>query len=52
MITDVDLIREQIRVAAGLPLSSRKRTVVFRGHSIEARINAENPRTFTPSPGW
>jgi acetyl-CoA carboxylase biotin carboxylase subunit len=51
MITDVDLIREQIRVAAGLPLSFTQENVVFRGHSIEARINAENPRTFTPSPG-
>jgi acetyl-CoA carboxylase biotin carboxylase subunit len=51
MITDVDLIREQIRVAAGLPLSFTQDEVVFRGHSIEARINAENPRTFTPSPG-
>jgi acetyl-CoA carboxylase biotin carboxylase subunit len=51
MITDVDLIREQIRVAAGLPLSFTQEDIVFRGHSIEARINAENPRTFTPSPG-
>ena len=51
MITDVDLIREQIRVAAGLPLSFKQEDIVFRGHSIEARINAENPRTFTPSPG-
>jgi acetyl-CoA carboxylase biotin carboxylase subunit len=47
----VDLIREQIRVAAGLPLSFTQEEIVFRGHSIEARINAENPRTFTPSPG-
>jgi acetyl-CoA carboxylase biotin carboxylase subunit len=51
MITDVDLIREQIRVAAGLPLSFTQEDIVFRGHSIEARINAEHPRTFTPSPG-
>ena len=50
-ITDVDLVREQIRIAAGLPLSVTQEQVTFRGHSIEVRINAENPRTFTPSPG-
>jgi acetyl-CoA carboxylase biotin carboxylase subunit len=50
-ITDIDLVREQIRIAAGLPLSFRQEDVVFEGHAIECRINAENPRTFTPSPG-
>jgi acetyl-CoA carboxylase biotin carboxylase subunit len=50
-ITDVDLVREQIRIAAGLPLSFTQEQVTFRGHAIEVRINAENPRTFTPSPG-
>ena len=50
-ITGIDLVREQIRVAAGLPLSFTQDEVVFEGHSIECRINAENPRTFTPSPG-
>ena len=50
-ITGIDLVREQIRVAAGLPLSFTQDQVVFEGHSIECRINAENPRTFTPSPG-
>ncbi len=50
-ITGVDLVREQIRVAAGLPLSFTQDEVRFAGHSIECRINAENPRTFTPSPG-
>jgi acetyl-CoA carboxylase biotin carboxylase subunit len=50
-ITDIDLVREQIRIAAGLPLSFRQEDVVFEGHAIECRINAENPRTFAPSPG-
>ena len=50
-ITGIDLVREQIRIAAGLPLSFSQSEVVFEGHSIECRINAENPRTFTPSPG-
>ena len=50
-ITGIDLVREQIRIAAGLPLSFTQAEVVFEGHAIECRINAENPRTFTPSPG-
>jgi len=50
-ITGIDIVREQIRIAAGLPLSFRQDEVVFEGHAIECRINAENPRTFTPSPG-
>ena len=50
-ITDIDLVREQIRVAAGLPLSFTQEEVVFEGHAIECRINAENSRTFVPSPG-
>jgi len=50
-VTDIDLVREQIRIAAGLPLSFRQEEVVFEGHAIECRINAENPRTFMPSPG-
>ncbi|HEY7901360.1 MAG TPA: acetyl-CoA carboxylase biotin carboxylase subunit [Caulobacteraceae bacterium] len=50
-ITGIDLVREQIRVAAGLPLSFTQEEVVFEGHAIECRINAENPRTFVPSPG-
>ncbi len=50
-ITGIDLIREQIRVAAGLPLSFMQDEVVFRGHAIECRINAEDPRTFMPCPG-
>jgi len=51
MITGVDLVREQIRIAAGLPLSFTQDDIEFKGHSIEVRINAENAETFTPSPG-
>jgi acetyl-CoA carboxylase biotin carboxylase subunit len=50
-ITGIDLVREQIRIAAGLPLSFRQEDVTFEGHAIECRINAENPRTFAGSPG-
>ena len=50
-ITGIDLVREQIRIAAGLPLSFTQDEVVFEGHAIECRVNAENPRTFVPSPG-
>jgi len=50
-ITGIDLVREQIRIAAGEKLSFTQDEVVFEGHAIECRINAENPRTFTPSPG-
>jgi acetyl-CoA carboxylase biotin carboxylase subunit len=50
-ITGIDLVREQIRIAAGLPLSFSQKDITFEGHAIECRINAENPRTFTPSPG-
>ncbi|WP_431470935.1 acetyl-CoA carboxylase biotin carboxylase subunit [Sphingosinithalassobacter sp. LHW66-3] len=51
MITGLDLVREQIRVAEGEPLSVRQDEIEFRGHAIECRINAEDPRNFTPSPG-
>jgi acetyl-CoA carboxylase biotin carboxylase subunit len=51
MITGIDLVREQIRIAAGLPLSFKQEDVTFNGHAIECRINAENSETFTPSPG-
>jgi acetyl-CoA carboxylase biotin carboxylase subunit len=50
-ITGIDLVREQIRIAAGLPLSFSQKDIVFEGHAIECRINAENPKTFVPSPG-
>ncbi len=50
-ISGIDLVREQIRIAAGLPLSFTQDEVRLKGHAIECRINAENPRTFVPSPG-
>jgi acetyl-CoA carboxylase biotin carboxylase subunit len=50
-ITGLDLVREQIRIAEGHGLTLRQQDVQFRGHAIECRINAEDPRTFAPSPG-
>ncbi|GHC61075.1 acetyl-CoA carboxylase biotin carboxylase subunit [Limoniibacter endophyticus] len=50
-ITGIDLVHEQIRVAAGLGLSVKQEDIRFQGHAIECRINAEDPRNFTPSPG-
>jgi acetyl-CoA carboxylase biotin carboxylase subunit len=51
MITDIDLVLEQIRVADGARLTIEQRDIAFHGHAIECRINAENPVTFRPSPG-
>ena len=51
MITGVDLIKEQLRVASGLPLSVKQDDIKVKGHAIECRINAEDPHTFLPSPG-
>lgn len=51
MITNVDIVREQIRIAAGLPLSYKQEDIVIQGHAIECRINAEDAKTFIPSPG-
>ncbi|MCA1852819.1 MAG: acetyl-CoA carboxylase biotin carboxylase subunit [Beggiatoa sp.] len=51
MVTGMDIVKEQIRVASGEPLSYRQEDVVLRGHAVECRINAENPATFAPSPG-
>ncbi len=51
MITGLDLVREQIRVAEGKPLSFTQDEVTFTGHAVECRINAEDPQTFMPSPG-
>src|SRR5262247_3987122 len=51
-VTGIDIVREQIRVAAGLPLSVEQEDVVLRGHAIECRINAENAaKNFAPGPG-
>ena len=51
MITGLDLVREQIRIADGAPLSVKQKDVKFQGHAIECRVNAEDPMTFRPSPG-
>ncbi|HSP59293.1 MAG TPA: acetyl-CoA carboxylase biotin carboxylase subunit [Halomonas sp.] len=51
MVTGVDIVREQLRIASGLPLSISQEDVKVSGHSFECRINAEDPRTFMPSPG-
>ncbi|TKB75432.1 MAG: acetyl-CoA carboxylase biotin carboxylase subunit [Nitrospira sp.] len=52
MVTGIDLIKEQIRVAAGLPLAFRQQDIEIVGHSFECRINAEDPEKFTPCPGF
>ncbi|MDP5069973.1 MAG: acetyl-CoA carboxylase biotin carboxylase subunit, partial [Congregibacter sp.] len=51
LITNVDIVREQLRIASGLPISVTQDQVVFTGHALECRINAEDPQTFMPSPG-
>lgn len=51
MISGVDIVREQIKIAAGEPLRLRQRDIVFGGHALECRINAEDPQTFMPAPG-
>ncbi len=51
MITGIDLVREQIRIAAGKPLTFTQDKITFTGHAVECRINAEDPETFMPSPG-
>ncbi len=51
LVTGIDIVQEQIRVAAGLKLSFRQKEIVLRGHALECRINAEDPFTFAPSPG-
>jgi acetyl-CoA carboxylase biotin carboxylase subunit len=51
MVTGVDLVKEQIRVAAGERLSFKQSDVTYKGHAIECRVNAEDPDTFVPSPG-
>ena len=51
MVCGVDLVREQVRIAAGMPLGYGQADVAFRGHAIECRVNAEDPDTFMPTPG-
>ena len=51
MVTGIDIVKEQIRIAAGDRLSFRQGEVTFNGHAIECRVNAEDPETFVPSPG-
>jgi len=51
MVSGLDLVREQLRIASGAPLGYRQNDIKLRGHAIECRINAENPDTFAPSPG-
>jgi acetyl-CoA carboxylase biotin carboxylase subunit len=51
MVTGIDLVKEQIRVSSGERLNVEQKDIRFQGHSIECRINAESPETFTPSPG-
>ena len=51
MITGVDLVREQLKIASGMPLTITQEDIKFEGHAIECRINAEHPETFIPSPG-
>jgi len=51
MITGVDIIKEQLRIAAGNGLTFKQDEITIRGHAIECRINAEDPETFMPSPG-
>jgi acetyl-CoA carboxylase biotin carboxylase subunit len=51
MVTGVDIVKEQLRIAGGEPLLLKQEDIVMRGHAIECRINAEDPKTFMPSPG-
>jgi acetyl-CoA carboxylase biotin carboxylase subunit len=51
MVTGIDIVKEQIRIAAGERLGFKQSEVIFTGHAIECRINAEDPDTFAPSPG-
>lgn len=51
LVTGIDLVKEQIRISAGHKLAHKQKNIKFKGHSIECRINAEDPKTFVPSPG-
>jgi acetyl-CoA carboxylase biotin carboxylase subunit len=51
MVSGIDIVREQLRIAAGLPLGCRQDEIRLSGHAVECRITAENPKSFLPSPG-
>ncbi len=51
MVTGIDIVKEQLRIASGLPLTIKQEDIELRGHAFECRINAEDPKTFMPSPG-
>lgn len=51
MITGVNIVKEQIKIASGIPLALKQEDITFKGHAFECRINAEDPKTFIPSPG-
>ncbi|MGO3405711.1 acetyl-CoA carboxylase biotin carboxylase subunit [Marinomonas sp.] len=51
MVTGVDIVKEQLRIASGMPLTLKQEDIKLNGHAVEARINAEDPKTFMPSPG-
>jgi len=51
MITGIDIVKQQLMIAAGMPFTLKQKDIEFRGHAFECRINAEDPRKFTPSPG-
>ena len=51
MVTGIDIVKEQLRIASGLPLSIKQEDISIKGHSFECRINAEDPTSFLPSPG-
>ncbi len=51
MVTGIDIVKEQLRIASGIPLSIKQEDIKIKGHAFECRINAEDPKTFMPSPG-
>lgn len=51
MVTGIDIVKEQLRIASGMPLSMKQEDIKIKGHAFECRINAEDPKTFMPSPG-
>lgn len=51
LISGIDIVKEQLRIANGMPLSVRQKNIEIKGHAFECRINAEDPKTFIPSPG-